>query len=111
MQPLAGWTMEAWDQKAMAPHPGVKLDWVPPPRFIVDPAREIEAMAAEVRNGFSSRSMKIRQLGYDPEVVDDEIAADNANADTRGFVFDTDPRRTSSAGLAQAQPAEEATDN
>lgn len=105
MQPLADWTMEAWAAKTSRVRP-VKIDWTPPNRMLVDPKKEIEALRDEVRNGFAARSTQIRRLGYDPERVMADIAADNAEADRLKLVFDTDPRRTSAAGLAQAQDDE-----
>ena len=105
MQPIGAWTLEAWGVTTTRRRPA-KLDWVPPHRMLVDPAKEIGAMRDEVRAGFASRSGQVRRLGYDPERLDEEIAGDNARADERSFIFDTDPRRTSGAGLAQPDTEE-----
>ena len=42
----------------------------------IDPAKESTAAETDVRNGFKSRSMVIRERGNDPEIVDAQIQAD-----------------------------------
>jgi lambda family phage portal protein len=104
MQPLGRWCLEAYDIQTMSrasTNKALKIEWVPPRRIMVDPAREIKAMQDSVRAGFSSRSGTVRSLGYDPEELLAEIAEDNAQADAARLVFDTDPRLTSGAGQAQ----------
>jgi capsid protein len=101
LQPIGAWAVEGWrliQQDAVA---AVKLDWVPPNRPLIDPNREITALRDKVKAGFASRSSVIRELGYDPERVMEEIAADNASADVIGAVFDSDGRNT---GAGAAQP-------
>ena len=105
-QPIGEWLLEAW--MARSGNPAVarsRLEWVPPARIVVDPAREIPAMRETVRAGFKSRQQVIREFGFDPETVQSEILQDNETADRDGMVFDTDPRRTSSAGLTQVRQA------
>jgi lambda family phage portal protein len=102
LQPLAAWFIEAHGIKSGTQLRGVGVDWVPPMRMIADPAREYSGLAVAVRSGFMSRSGVVRQLGHDNEDVTAEIIADNALADENGLVFDTDPRRTTSAGNMQA---------
>ena len=102
MAPLAGWFLEAWEMVDGVSLPAATgLTWTPPRRVIVDPSREIGALADEVRNGFRSRQDVIRSLGYDPEDVDREIAEDNARADALGLAHDSDARD----GKAVATPA------
>jgi lambda family phage portal protein len=101
LQPIGAWAVEGWrliQQDAVA---DVKLDWVPPNRPLIDPNREITALRDKVKAGFASRSSVIRELGYDPERVMEEIAADNASADVIGAAFDSDGRNT---GAGAAQP-------
>lgn len=81
---------------------GVRIEWVPPRRELVDPTKEIPAMTKYVRSGFTSRQQIIRELGYDPAVVSAEIAEDNKLADELGLVLDSDARRTNNSGQAQA---------
>lgn len=42
----------------------------------IDPKKEIEADALAVEKGFKSRQMVIRERGYDPEIVDQQLQAD-----------------------------------
>lgn len=110
MQPIGRWLIEAYDLQTMSKvsrDKALQIDWVPPRRIMVDPAREIAAARDAVRSGFGSRSGVVRSLGYDPEQLMQEIADDARNADSNGLVFDTDPRLTSSAGQAQAANQEQ----
>lgn len=104
MQPLGKWLLEAYDIQTMSRvsrDKTLKIDWVPPNRILIDPAREIAAMRDKVRAGFASRSGTIRELGFDPERLMQEIAEDAAQADAAHLVFDSDARVTSGAGQAQ----------
>lgn len=101
MMPLGKWLMESFALGYGPVTPSLSLDWVPPYRVLVDPTREIPALSAKVRAGFASRSSVIRELGYDPEPVMDEIAADAKAADDLNLIFDSDPRYTSGAGQVQ----------
>ena len=65
-------------------------------------------MGAAVRLGFQSRSSVIRSLGYDPEKVMAEIAADNAVSDDLGLSFDSDARKmTEDTGAPQEDDEDE----
>lgn len=91
MQPIGAWALEAWSVgNGLKPDDDLTLDWVPPHRMLVDPAREIPAMAAEVRAGFASRQGKIRTLGYDPEEILAEQIEDRAAAEENKLRFDSD---------------------
>lgn len=90
MQPIGAWILEAWAMLHRVNRRAVGLDWVPPPRVIVDPTREILAMADQVRAGFVARGEIIRRLGYDPERVQAEIVEERAADRKAGVVFDSD---------------------
>ena len=101
LAPMGRWFLEAaeiagYDTK------GVRVDWVFPKRQLVDPTREIPAITKSIRAGLTSRQQQIRELGYDPEDVEREIQEDNRNADDKGLVLDSDPRRTNNGGQVQA---------
>lgn len=107
MQPIGAWAMEAWSiGSGLKTDDDMSLDWVPPHRMLVDPAREIPAMAAEVRAGFASRQGKIRTLGYDPEEVLAEQIEDRDRAEEHKLRFDSDIHFGSVAGIVNA-PADE----
>lgn len=97
LQPLGLWIIES--AQMVSGRIDATLDWVPPHRILIDPAREISAMSEEVKAGFASRSSKIRGLGYDPDDVLDEIEADQRAAEKRKLRFETD------VGPGAAQPA------
>lgn len=63
----------------------VSLSWVPPVRFMVDPAREWPARAAAVAAGMASLSQQIRETGYDPEETMRELKADTDLARQMGL--------------------------
>lgn len=77
---------------------GLSIEWTPPPREMIDPAKEIRAMGEAIRLGLKTRSACHRELGEDPQAVLDEFKRDNEDADSRGLIFDSDPRRVTKSG-------------
>lgn len=53
-----------------------KADFRAPGLPWIDPLKEIQADALAVESGFKSRHMVIRERGYDPEIVDQQLEAD-----------------------------------
>lgn len=90
-EPLADWLREAIDLEVGVGAP-YRIKWTPPRFQMVDPTKEIPALNQQVRSGFTSRQRVIRELGYDPEMIEAEIAEDNQRADAAGFEFDSDSR-------------------
>jgi capsid protein len=98
--PIGGWFLDA----ATVPLGGpsrVGLDHTPPHRELISPKEEVPMMRDLVRSGLSSKSELIRSLGYDPEAVDREIAADNARADDLKLSFDSDGRRPATGPVVE----------
>lgn len=62
------------------------VEWQPPKQEWVDPLKDVQAGALAVASGFTSRSAIISEMGYDPEIVDAEIAADNERAAGLGIL-------------------------
>jgi lambda family phage portal protein len=58
-----------------------RVKWIPPKWDWVDPLKDRQAEKVAVDNGWKSRSDVIEEEGYDPEEMDDRIAADQARAD------------------------------
>lgn len=85
---------------AKDPTPYYAVEWHTPRWEWVDPLKDSLAERNAIRSGLKARSISIKEQGYDPEEMDRLIKEDNDRADKNGFVFDTDPRRTSSNGLA-----------
>lgn len=79
----------------------IRISWTPPRREMIDPVTEIEAAKTAIRSGLSTRSEEIRRLGYDPEEMDREAAIDAHRADELELVFDSDPRKVTTRGVAQ----------
>lgn len=112
LEPLLLWRVSRWLSDALLVGKGIKdpdleIDWVAPRREMIDPEKEIRASQQAVRSGFSSRSYEQRRFGFDPEDLEEEIAADNERADQLELVFDSDPRKTAAQGSMHPQPAED----
>jgi lambda family phage portal protein len=106
LQPLARSILKAWtvmDNRVEVWVEQARIGWTPPPRAIVDPAREYSALTDAVRSGFKSRSQVVRELGYDPARLLAEQKADADAAREAGLTFDSDGN-TARAGAA-APPA------
>jgi lambda family phage portal protein len=110
--PVWRWAMEAAQVDNKLPgviddagfYTGPRATWTAPPLPMVNPDVEIRANMQAVRSGQKSLSEVIRESGYDPEEVLNEIRDDFERADKLGLVLDCDPRKTSQAGLTQARP-------
>jgi len=109
-----------WDWFAQAAQIGIGLDtagvtatWTPPRREMIAPKEEIAALKDAIRSGLASWQETVRELGYDPDALAAEIAADNKRFDELGLVLDCDPRKTAAQGqqqVAQAKPADDLAD-
>lgn len=104
LRPFGEWLRQAWAVQ----HPELvtkiataKIEWVPPHKIIVDPAREIPALKEAVRAGFTSRQAVVRGFGVDPETLLDEQVKDQRDADANKLIFDSDARYLTSAGVGQ----------
>lgn len=73
--------MELSGQAAPA---GVAPDWTTPKWASVNPVQDVAADLSEIKGGLSSISEKIRQRGYDPELVFSELKADLQRLNTDG---------------------------
>jgi len=80
-----------------------RVEWRPDGWEWVDPQKDGRAAKDAVRNGFKSRAQFVAESGGDVDVVDREMAEDNARADGLGLVLDTDPRKTTYQGTAAKQ--------
>jgi lambda family phage portal protein len=81
------------------------VEWAYPAWGWLNPVQEVEAYKAAIRSGLTTRAYVVGELGFNIEDIDAELAADQARADALGLALDTDPRRTSNAGVTQARPA------
>jgi len=72
--------------------------WTPPKREMISPRDEIPFTVDAIRAGLITRSEVLRRAGYDPEIVDAELAADNARADQLKLILDSDARHRTAVG-------------
>lgn len=84
-----------------------KLEWRPQGWAYIDPVKDRLAEQMDMRNGTDSRQSIIARRGRDAEKVDQEIVEDNARADEKGLVFDSDPRNTAKSGIIQIGDGED----
>lgn len=80
----------------------VAAEWTPPPMPMIEPDKEGGAYQRLIRIGAMTWPEMVRERGYDPDQVLDEIAEWNAKFDAKKIVLDSDPRRMS----LQGQPAQ-----
>lgn len=105
LQPVAAWTLEALDvQRGSARARELAIEWVPPTRVLVDPAREIPAMIDKIKAGLASWQQAVRELGYDPEELLEEHSEDRKRFLDLGLSF------TSFLQAAGVDPAKAATE-
>lgn len=102
-QPVGAWFMEACVAIRALPA-AVPLRWSPPRRELTDPAREIPALTSAVRGGQMLMPELLRMNGTDPDDYLRELQEWNKAMDEAGIVLDSDPRKTSAAGLTQGRP-------
>lgn len=92
------WFLEAISLSHNVDIEGIKIRWTAPRREMIDPSKEIEPLRKAVRAGFVSWPEAVRQAGYDPAAVLEEIQQHNAELDQREIILDTDPRKVTISG-------------
>jgi len=109
-QPVWDWFTEAAWATGHIPDPIVPVEWSPPKFEAVDPLKDAMAVLLSVRSGTMTLAEAIAQQGRNPDAVLAEIARMNELLDALGIVLDSDPRRVTKTGSAQAADAFAATD-
>ena len=79
----------------------VGVAWTVPAKDMIDLSGESAATMNMIRGGLKSFDEALREQGYDPDRVREEIAASNKKLDDLQIVLDTDPRYTMKAGVIQ----------
>lgn len=69
----------------------VPATWTPPRREMIDPVKETDAMSALVRNGFSSWHNTVKELGFNPEEVLQELKDETALFTAAGLKPESNP--------------------
>lgn len=86
-----GWFLEAGFMAGSVPK-AIEVEWTPPRREMIDPVKEIKALTDMVRAGFKSWSEAVREQGYDPMTVLDEIIKDSKEFDKGKLMLSSDAR-------------------
>jgi lambda family phage portal protein len=101
--PVWMWAMQAAAIVNLPTSPGV--EWTAPPMPMLEPDKEGLAYQRNIRTGIMTLSEALRERGYDPDVVREEMAADNKRLDALGLILDSDARNTTQAGQLQGKAA------
>lgn len=78
-----------------------RVKWVPTRWEWVDPLKEVTAWVIAIRAGLVSRDQVIAELGFDPEIVDQERKQGQQREDEAGLVSDSNAARTTQSGQLQ----------
>jgi capsid protein len=97
-----GWFIDAAYTAGLIETDDVPAEWAPPRFESVNPWQDAQTDLLEVRAGFASTPQMIAKRGYDPLAVLEEQAAFVKETDRLELVFDSDPRKITKGGLAQA---------
>lgn len=65
--------------------------WTPPRREMIDPVKETNGLALQIRNGLTSWSEVVKSLGFDPKELSKEIASDFELFKKLNLILDCDP--------------------
>jgi lambda family phage portal protein len=104
--PAWQWAMQAAQIAGLiesGPAPAAR--WSAPPPPMIEPDKEGLAIQRNVRTGIQSLSDALRERGYDPIEVFDEMQADNKELDRRGLILDSDGRYMTQGGQLQGKAA------
>jgi capsid protein len=72
---------------------------------MIEPDKEALAYQRRIRSGLCSWSDAVRELGYDPDALLQEIAADNKNSTTSGSCSTPTRVKMTQAGQVQSSHA------
>ena len=87
------WAVEAGQlnvSREVRPQTWMRADFRAPGMPWIDPQKEANANETAVKNGFKSRQMVIREMGYDPELVDQQIQGDMFHVEPNSGVQETE---------------------
>lgn len=95
--PAWEWAMQAAAIVGLPETPAV--EWTAPAMPMIEPDKEGLAYSRNIRAGITTLSETLRELGYDPETILTEMSKDWELVDRLGLILDSDPRKTTQAGL------------
>lgn len=70
----------------------MSVTWTAPRREMIDPVKETLALIKQIRAGLISWQDAVRQLGYNPEEILEQMTQDKNNFDAAGVMPESDPR-------------------
>lgn len=75
-----------------------RVTFAPHAHAYVHPVQDVQSYQAAIRAGLTSRAAAVSETGEDVEVIDQQIASDNARADKLGLKLDSDGRQQQKRG-------------
>lgn len=105
LKPVVKWFFESLDLMGINSN-DVSVQYITPAREMIDPTKEIPAKIKAIRAGLTTLNNAVMEQGLDPEQHFRQYKDDIDMMDENDFVFDSDPRKTSQSGLAQAETNE-----
>ncbi|MBN9568987.1 MAG: phage portal protein [Alphaproteobacteria bacterium] len=97
------WFIDAAFTAGLISTADVPAEWAPPKFESVNPWQDAQTDLLEVRAGFATVPQMTAKRGYDWRTNLEEQREFIAAADAAELVFDSDPRKVTNAGLAQAK--------
>lgn len=104
--PAWNWAMQAAAIGGLEITETPPAEWTAPPPPMLDPGAEGLAYQRLIRSGLRTLSEALRELGYEPEKVMSEMAADWEQVDRLNLILDSDPRSTTQGGQLQGAAAD-----
>lgn len=72
-----------------------------PHREMIDPVKETKATITAIRAGLKTHKEALKESGYNPQKIYEEIAEINSILDAQKIILDCDPRHVSQQGILQ----------
>jgi lambda family phage portal protein len=102
--PVWSWAMTLASAVDAGIDAAVAVEWTAPAMPMLEPDREGLAYARNIRAGIMTLSEAIRERGYQPRRLLEEMKADNELLDKLGLVLDSDARQMTQAGQKHPPP-------
>jgi lambda family phage portal protein len=109
-QPCWNWVMATAVIAGRLREMPTKVEWTAPPAPMIDPVNEGLAYQRNIRNGTQSLSEVLRERGYNPRRMLEQMRDDNAVLDELNLILDSDPRKTTQAGQLQGAAVDKTAD-
>jgi len=97
-EPTLRWFIQTASAAGLLAPEGLRWEWTPPKRTMVDPRTDVNMEIAMVRAGMKSLSAAVGSMGFDLRQVLEELAKDLELAKSLGLVLQTDGSMTQGNG-------------